>query len=122
MSKLLGFRGLAAALLAAALSWQALPARAEIVTTEQMTARQQVDAERARVQAFVDRAAAAGQLRALGVEGANAKERIAALSDQDVHALAARIDALPAGGNIGSFTDEQVIIVLLLIILVAILV
>jgi hypothetical protein len=116
------FHGFAGAALAAALIGLAPSAGAAIVSTEQMTAGHEAQGERARVQAFVERARAAGQLQALGVEGANARERIDALSDQEVHALAARIDALPAGGNFGSFTDEQVIIILLLIILVAVLI
>jgi hypothetical protein len=115
-------RILGSALVSAALLLQPLSAYAGIVSTEQLTARQNADAERARVQAFVERASAAGKLRALGVDAAIAKERIGALSDAEVHDLAARIDALPAGAGIGGFTDEQVIIVLLLIILVAVLV
>jgi hypothetical protein len=115
-------RSLAAGLFAVALLGQPLQARAEIVSTEQITSQQRSDAERARVQSFVERADAAGQLHALGVAGPAARARIAALSDDEVHALAGRIDTLPAGGNFGSFTDEQVIIVLLLIILVAVLV
>jgi hypothetical protein len=39
------------------------------------------------------------------------KARIGALSDEEVHTLAGKIDSLPAGGNFGSFSDEQVIIV-----------
>ncbi len=120
--KLKTHRILAVALLAGALAAEPMAAWAGIVTTQQLTARQNADAERARVQAFVDRAGAAGQLRALGVDAVFAKERIAALSDEEVHSLAGRIDALPAGGNFGSFTDEQIIIVLLLVILVIVLV
>ena len=115
-------RILGAALVSAALLLQPYSAQAGIVSTEQLTARQNLDAERARVQAFVDRASAAGQLRVLGVDAAIARDRVAALSDAEVHSLAARIDALPAGAGIGGFTDEQVIIILLLIILVAVLV
>ncbi len=115
------FRLLGAALLATTVLLQPLAAKAEIVSTEQLTARHNVEAERARVQAFVDRAGAAGKLRALGVDSAFAKERIDALSDAEVHALASKIDALPAGGNFAGFTDEQIIIVLLLIILVVVL-
>ncbi len=106
----------------AALLLQPLAAQAGIVSTEQLTARQNADAERARVEAFVERASAAGKLRALGVDAALARQRVASLSDAEVHQIAARIDALPAGAGIGGFSDEQVIIVLLLLILVVVLV
>jgi hypothetical protein len=115
-------RVVGSALLALTLAFQAPAASAGIVTTEQLTAQQNTNAERARIQAFVDRAGAAGQLRAMGVEGTLARDRVAALSDAEVHQLASRIDSLPAGGNFGSFTDTQVILVLLLVILVIILV
>jgi hypothetical protein len=116
------YRILGTALMASALVFQPLLAKAEIITTEQITAQHNTDAERAKVQSFVDRASAAGKLRALGVDGAFVKDRIAALSDEEVHALAGKIDSLPAGGNFGSFSDEQVIIILLILVIVIILV
>jgi len=40
-----------------------------------------------------------GQLTALGVDPADAMERIATLPDQDLATLAEQIDSLPAGGD-----------------------
>ncbi|HYA77022.1 MAG TPA: PA2779 family protein [Burkholderiaceae bacterium] len=97
-------------------------ANAGIVSTDQLTAQSSIDAERAQVQAFLDRASAAGKLQALGVNGVDAQTRVSALSDTEVHALAEKIDSLPAGGDIGSFTNEQIIIIVLLLILVAVIV
>jgi len=97
-------------------------ASAEIVATDQLVAKSTTDTERAKVEAFLDRANATGQLEALGVKGLDAKTRISALSDEEVHELAAKIDSLPAGGGLAGFTDQQVIIVILLLILVVILV
>ena len=48
-----------------------------------------------------DRGAVAAQLQSLGVSPREARERIAALTDAEVAALAGGIDALPAGGLIG---------------------
>jgi hypothetical protein len=107
-------------MLAASLCFPAQWARAEIVSTDQLTAQQTADAERAKVQAFVDRASVKEKLLAMGIGGLTAKDRIAALNDQEVHVLSAKIDSLPAGGNFGSFTNDQLIIVLLIAILVAI--
>ncbi|HYA59196.1 MAG TPA: PA2779 family protein [Burkholderiaceae bacterium] len=109
-------------LVASSLLMTPMLAGAEIVSTDQLVAKSSTDAERARIQAFLDRANATGQLQSLGVKGIDAQTRISALSDEEVHELAARIDSLPAGGNFGGFTDQQIIIVVLLLILVAILV
>jgi hypothetical protein len=116
------FRTLGTALLAAALCLQATGAHAEIVSTDQLATQDQADAERGRIQAFLDQASVKERLAAMGVDGLAADGRVAALNEQEVHALAGRIDALPSGGNIGSFTDQQLIIVLLVAILVALLV
>lgn len=113
---------LGAIFLAAGLLFAPVLATAEIVTTDQIAAQRGTDAERAKIEAFLDRASVADQLQALGVDALNAKKRLSALSDDEVHELAGKIDSLPAGGNIGGFTDQQIIIILLLLILVVILV
>jgi hypothetical protein len=75
--------------------------------------------ERANVQVFLDRAGAWEKLQAMGVDGLAAKDRVAALTDQEVHALAESIDALPAGGNLGT---NDIIVILLVAILVVLLI
>jgi hypothetical protein len=107
-------------ILTVALCLQSPALRAEIVSTDQLTAQSAAGADRAKVQAFIERAGVAEKLQAMGVAGLVAKDRIAALNDAEIHTLAAKIDALPTGGNVGSFTNDQVIIVLLIAILVAI--
>lgn len=115
-------RPLSTAIVAAALCLQPLAARADIVATDQLAAPRQADGDRARVEAFLDRAGVRERLQTMGLSGIVAKDRVAALSDQEVHGLAQKIDALPAGGNFGSFSNDQLIIVLLIAILVAIIV
>lgn len=107
--------------LVAALAALASPplARAEIVTTDEIAATAPADAERAKVQAFQERATVGEKLQALGVDSLTAKERVNAMSQEEVHALAQKIDALPAGGNL-SGTD--IIIILLAVILLAIII
>ncbi|HZM33569.1 MAG TPA: PA2779 family protein [Burkholderiales bacterium] len=56
-------------------------------------------AERGTVLNFVTRGDVASQLQALGIDPASATERVAAMTDQEVRALSARIDSLPAGGD-----------------------
>ena len=56
------------------------------------------DGERQRIAAAFERAEVREQLAALGVDLGEAQARVAALSDAEAADLAARIDALPAGG------------------------
>jgi Family of unknown function (DUF6627) len=108
---------LAAAVMSGMLCLQAPSVRADLVTTDQLVTQSQVDQDRARIQAFLDRADVKQKLRALGVPGPVAKDRVGAMSEGEAHLLAQKIDALPAGGSLSS-TD--LILILLIAILVAI--
>lgn len=110
-------RGMGVALLGLLLAVQLPAAHAGLITTDQV-AGQAAAGERDRVGHFLERSDVRERLQALGVEGTAAQERVAALDDQEVHALAQRIDSLPGGGHIGTFSDDQLIIVLLIIIVV----
>lgn len=67
------------------------PAQAGIVGTE-------VASDRERIAAVLDREEVRTRLAAYGVDPAEAKARVAALTDEEATRLAAEIDALPAGG------------------------
>jgi hypothetical protein len=73
-----------------------LPALAGIVSTDTVVA----GAERERLASMLERSEVQERLQALGVDPANAKARVAALSDAEAAQLAARLDELPAGGDI----------------------
>ena len=94
-------------------------AGAAMISTDQAIGQGVAEQDRARVQAFLDRADAREQLRAMGVDEFAAKDRVAGLTDQEVHALAQKLDSLPAGGNLGT---NEVIVILLVVILVVLLV
>lgn len=64
-------------------------------------------AERAKIDAFLDRDAVQAQLAALGVDPAEAKARVAALSDEEIAAIAGELEQLPAGE--GFFTTAAII-------------
>jgi hypothetical protein len=113
----LPLRRAAAALLAAVLAVQIPLARAEIVDTEALAAGSQADQERAKVQSFIERTDVKGRLQAMGLSGLVAADRVASLSEAEVHALAQRIDALPAGG---ALSQQDWILILLVILLVVI--
>jgi hypothetical protein len=74
-------------------------ARAALVTTEQAIAPAAQSDARARVAAFLARDDVRQQMRALGVDPAEADRRIASLSDAEVQRIAGRLDQLPAGGE-----------------------
>jgi len=71
-----------------------LTSAAGIVTTEQAVA----GAERGRVTRFLEREDVRARMQELGVDPAAARARVDALNDEEVAALAGRIDELPAGG------------------------
>lgn len=79
----------------------------------------QAEQDRAKVQAFVDRANVKERLQAMGVSGLVAKDRVGSLTEEEVHALAQRIDAMPAGG---ALSGNDLLIVLLIALLVAVLI
>lgn len=106
------------AILGAAFCLQASAAMADIVATDNLAAQNQIAADKAKVQAFFDRADVKDRLQALGVGEPMAKDRVAAMTDQEVHAMAQRIDAMPAGGRI----DNHDLLVILLIVLLLLLI
>ena len=84
-------------------------AQAGMIGTDQAAASSS-QTDRAAVLGFVTRAEVAGQLQAMGLAPARAKERVAAMTDGEVAYLAGKIQGLPAGG------DTAGVILLILII------
>ena len=72
-------------------------AQAGIISTDQAVGSAQAD--RTAVLNLISRADVAGQLQALGLDPAIAKDRVAALTDEEVKSLAGKLDALPAGAD-----------------------
>ena len=72
-------------------------AQAGMIGTDQLVSAAS-QADRNAVLGFISRADVAGQLQTLGLDPATAKDRVAAMTDQEVRSLADRIDSLPAGG------------------------
>ena len=72
-------------------------ATAGMIGTDQVvTSSPQVD--RTTVLNFLNRSDVAGQLQTLGIDPSTAKDRVSAMSDQEVQSLAGQISAMPAGG------------------------
>ncbi len=81
------------------LSLQA-PAHAGMVGTGSVIDQQQVAVDRGQLLSALDREGVREQLVAMGVDPQAARERVAALSDQEIQSLSGRIQELPAGGDI----------------------
>jgi len=73
-------------------------AQAGMIGTDQVISAS-AQAERGAVLSFVNRADVASQLQSFGIDASTAKDRVAALTDEEVRYLAGRIDSMPAGAN-----------------------
>lgn len=93
-------------------------ARAGLVPTDRVVAQTfETSDERARVETFLARADVQAQFEALGVDPAEAAERIAALGDDEIAEIAGQLDVLPAGE--GFFTTAAIVLGVILLVLVA---
>lgn len=78
-----------------ALSFQT--ANAGMIGADQAAAQAAAQTERGLVMSVLDRAETAAQLQAQGIDPAMARARVAAMTDQEVQALAQDIHTAPAG-------------------------
>jgi hypothetical protein len=89
------------------------PIQAAMVPTDQLIAAQQQSlGDRDKIRTFLNRADVTAQLQALGVSPDYAKQRVDALTDEEVQSVVGKLDQLPAGGESG-------LVVVLLVLLVA---
>jgi hypothetical protein len=93
----------------------AAPAPAEIVSTDRLVSQ----TDRERVRDFLSRDDAEKQLQALGVAPETARQRVDAMTDEEVRMVAGRMDTLAAGGALS--TTDWLLIVLVVILLIIIL-
>jgi hypothetical protein len=104
--------------LAAVLALQAPLAQGAMIGADAVVADRapadQAQLEREKVQQFLESATVRDKLKAFGVDGLSATKRVEAMTQQEVHALAQRIDSLPAGG---ALSDRDVILILLVALL-----
>jgi hypothetical protein len=92
-------------------------AQAAMVGTETVLNSKVQQTERARVNAFLERPRVQAILESQGISPAEARARIACLSDSEVAGLAATVDQLPAGGSaVGALIGAGVLIFIVLLI------
>ncbi len=63
----------------------------------------------------LNRSEVASQLQSLGLDPSTARDRVAAMSDEEVHSLAGRLDSLPAGAHTSGWAWAAVIIIAVII-------
>jgi flagellar basal body-associated protein FliL len=96
-----------------------MAAGARMLSTNQVIGQVAADQDRARVQSFIDRTDAREKLQSMGIDPVVVKERLAQLTDREVHDIAQKLDTLPAGGDV---SNRNLIVILLVVLLVVLLV
>lgn len=75
-------------------------AMAVMVGTDQVISHALGEQDRAKISSFIDREDVLAQLQKQGVTSENAKSRVNALTDEEAHQIAGKLDQLPTGGDI----------------------
>ena len=107
------FYKLVAQILIVCMVWTPFSIQAGMIGTDQVVAGVQDQANRDKVLNFVTRGDVARQLETLGLSASTAKERVSAMTQDEVNRLAGNIDSLPAGADGGAWIAAVIIIGLL---------
>ena len=95
------FYKLVARILVVCMVWTPFSLQAGMIGTDQVVAGAQDQANRDKVINFVTRGDVARQLEAFGLSASGAKERVAAMTQDEINRLSGSIDTLPAGADGG---------------------
>jgi len=91
-------------------------AHAGMVTTDSVIEKYSAEADRARLAEIFSRADVREEFQRYGIGPEEAQQRLAALSDEEVQKIAARIDSDPAGqGAVGAIVGAAVLVFLVLL-------
>jgi hypothetical protein len=85
---------------------------AGMVETDQAITHELAGQDRAKIAAFIEREDVLDQLQLKGVTSGEAKYRVAALTDEEAHKVAGKLDQLPAGGDVLSLLFTVFIVLL----------
>lgn len=92
------------------------PVQAAMLQTGAVLESEETRAARQELQSFLQREEVAKTLQKQGIDPAEAKSRVQALSDSEVQAAAARLPELPAGQGAGTIVGAALFIFVVLII------
>ena len=96
-----------------AIAVMALPfqgVQAGMIGTDQVNSAASVQTDRSVVLNYLSRSQTVNELQALGLDPQTAKDRVTAMTDDEVGTLAGQISAAPAGGDAGAVVLLAVII------------
>lgn len=82
------------------LGGQLSPAYAAMTSTDSVLEQEQRSVERAELMEMLDRASVQAQLQELGVDAEAAKQRVAAMTDEEIRQLNGHLAEMPAGGDV----------------------
>jgi hypothetical protein len=89
--------------------------QAGMIGADQAAAAASAQADRASVLSLMNRSDVASQLQTLGLDPQTAKDRVAAMTDEEVRSLAGNLNSLPAGAWSDGWTWAAVIIIAVVI-------
>jgi hypothetical protein len=99
---------------AVSLSFMPIAARADVIGAEQFIDNLDRRATLERIDAVLARSEVQKELERLGVDSAEASERVAALNDEELMLLADRLEELPAGGDLLAVVGIAFVVILIL--------
>jgi len=85
--------------------------QAGMIGTDQVISAASAQSDRTTVLNLLGRSDVASQLQSLGLDPQTARDRVAAMSDEEVRALAGKIDALPAGATITGWGWAAIVLI-----------
>jgi len=89
--------------------------QAGMIGADQVAAVVSAQAERQALVSLISRSDVAGQMQSLGVDLKTATDRVAAMTDEEVHSLTGKLDSLPAGAKNSGWAWLIVIVIGVLI-------
>jgi hypothetical protein len=107
-------RVMAALLSLSILTTYSLPAYSGVVTTDQLIEQQLASMNKSTLLSMLDRDEVRQQLIERGVDPVFARERIAALSDEQISQIKADIDQLPAGSGVVGILVAVLLVLMIL--------
>lgn len=108
------FYKLVAQVLMVCMVWTPFSLQAGMIGTDQVVVSAQDQANRDKVLNFVARGDVVKQLQTLGLSASTAKERVSAMTQDEVNLLAGKIDSLPVGASDGGWIAAILIIGLII--------
>ena len=104
------FYKLVAQVLIVCMVWTPFSIQAGMIGTDQVVASAQDQTNRDKVLNFVARGDVVKQFEVLGLSASTAKERVSAMTQDEVNQLAGKIDSLPTGAGSGGWVVAILII------------